>query len=188
MASILKDKEPNANVIVKDGKITVNGTVYKSPLAPTTLQEILQVSQDESKILLNTNFYASGVYQEKGSTFSAFATPIINRQDARLAFKAMSRFPGTAEVTHLIAAYYDISGEFEYYDDGDFGLGRFIFDIICDAQSKGLMVFVARDYGGQHLGPMRFEIVQTVVDEAMNKLGAAIQRNPMIANPTKPHK
>ena len=183
MASIIKDKDPNANVIVKDGKITVNGKVYKKPLAPPTLQDILQVPQDESQILHNINFYSSDIYQEKGSTFLAFATPVVNRQDARLAFKAMSRFPGTAEVTHLIAAYHDKSGEFEYYDDGDFGLGRFIFDLIYDAQARGVMVFVARDYGGQHLGPMRFEIIQTVVDQAMSKLGAAIQRNPLIADP-----
>jgi hypothetical protein len=183
VASILKDKQPHANIMVKDGKITINGTVYKSPLAPPTLQEILQVPHEESNILLNINFYASDTYQEKGSTFRAFATPIINRQDARLAFKAISRFPGTAEATHLIAAYYDASGEFEYYDDGDFGIGRFIFDILYDANALGVMLFVAREYGGQHLGPTRFEIVQTVVDEAMNKLGAALQRNPLIADP-----
>jgi hypothetical protein len=141
------------------------------------------VSQEESQILHNINYYSSDIYMEKGSTFRAFATPVVNRQDARLAFKAISRFPGTAEATHLIAAYHDTSGEFEYYDDGDHGIGRFIFDIIYEAQVRGVMVFVARDYGGQHLGPLRFEIVQTVVDQAMSKLAAAIQRNPLIADP-----
>jgi hypothetical protein len=183
IASILKEMNPDVYVTVKDGKVMVNGVTHKSPLAPPTLQEILQVTHEEIKVLHNINFYASDAIQEKGSTFRALATPIVNKQDARLAYRAMSRFPGTSSATHLIAAYMDISGEFEYYDDGDHGLGKFVFDMIYDNSKRGIMVFMSRDYGGRHLGAMRYEIVQNVVDQAMDKMAAAIARNPKLANP-----
>ena len=183
VAAILKDIHSTAKVIVKEGKITVNGVKYKSPLAPPTLEEILQVPKEQIQVLHNINFYASDAIEEKSSVFRAFATPVVNRQDARLAYRAISRFPGTCSATHLIAAYKDMSNEFEYYDDGDHGLGRFVFDIIHEAKTQGIMVFLSREYGGRHLGALRFEIVQRVVDQAMDKMAAAISRNPQLANP-----
>jgi hypothetical protein len=100
----------------------------------------------------------------------------------------MARFPGVASATHLIAAYMEAQGmDFEYFDDGDFGLGRFIFDILYEVKAAGVMIFVSRDYGGKHLGARRFEIIRNVVDQALGKLSAAITRNPLLADPNQLH-
>jgi hypothetical protein len=86
---------------------------------------------------------------------------------------------------HLISAFFTEDNEFDYFDDGDHGLGRHVFEILQQKGLKGVIIFLARDYGGTHLGKDRFTIINRVVHQALGKFNAAIQRDPKIKRPSR---
>ena len=57
-----------------------------------------------------------------------------------------------------------------FNDDGDFGMGRKAPDAIQNLQMKYVVVFVVRQFGGTHLGPKRFQIVEKLVEESLKAL------------------
>jgi hypothetical protein len=52
---------------------------------------------------------------------------------------------------------------------------------------KGAIIFLAREFGGVHLGKDRFAIINQVVQQAMSKLNAAVTRNPKLLKPERLH-
>jgi hypothetical protein len=185
IAKLIKDKHPHANVYVKEQNLYVNNQKHTATVVPPTLKETLTTDPNEIDIMNNVAFFASDLVGHKGSTFVAYASPICNPEDARYAYLAVSRFPEVAGCSHLISAYISMEEDFDYFDDGDHGLGRHIFDIIHSRQIEGVIVFLARDYGGVHLGKDRYTIINRVVAQALGRLNAAIQRNPKIQHPSR---
>jgi hypothetical protein len=187
LAEFAKKTHPEAKVEVKDRVIYINNQRKRPPVTPPTLEETLTCDQNEIDIMTHVNFFASELIGLKGSTFRAFATPVTCAEDARYAYKAIARFPRVASSTHLITAYYTTDQEYDYFDDGDHGLGRHIFELIIHKQLEGVMIFLSRDYGGVHLGRDRFTIINTVVNQALAKFNAAKLRNPTLMKPNRLH-
>ena len=88
LASVAKVHKPDANIYVKYGNLYINNVKRKTPLAPPTLTDILQVTNEENKLLNSVKFYTSNMIMEKGSTFRAFATPERSLNDARIAYRS----------------------------------------------------------------------------------------------------
>ena len=64
-----------------------------------------------------------------------------------------------ARATHNIYAYRIMSGGdvIEHYeDDGKYGAGRRLLDLLRDNEISDRMICVTRWYDGSHLGPVRF--------------------------------
>jgi putative IMPACT (imprinted ancient) family translation regulator len=187
VAHVLKKKFPTAKVIVKEGNISVNGQKYNPALRPPTLQETLTVDAQTVDVMTNINFYASDTITQKGSSFQAFVSPAPKMQDAHYAYLAISRFPGVAAASHIVSAYLIGGNVFDYHDDRDWGLGRYVYELIEEQKFDNVIVFLARDYGGTHLGKARFDIINTTVTQALSKFNAAIKRDPSILQPGNLH-
>ncbi len=78
-----------------------------------------------------------------------------------------SSIPKCAAASHLISAHRLNDENHSWDDDGDFGLGRFIYKTMCEQNISNRVFFLSRDYGGIHLGQRRFDIAQQLVAEIM---------------------
>jgi hypothetical protein len=185
LADFAKKCHPNAKVEIKDKAIFVNNQKRKPPLVPPTLERTLTSNNDEIDIMKNINFFASDLLGLKGSTFRAFVSPASCVEDARYAYLAISRFPGVTSATHLISAYLTQDDFYDYFDDGDHGLGRHVFELMNQKGLKGAIIFLSRDFGGIHLGKDRFTLINKVVKQAMSKYNAAVTRNPKLLKPER---
>ena len=54
-----------------------------------------------------------------------------------------------------------------FEDDGEFGAGRPLMDLLREYSAQNILVCVTRWYGGRHIGPARF---QMVIDNAKTVL------------------
>lgn len=70
---------------------------------------------------------------------------------------------------HIVVAY---SSEFElgFHDNGQFGAGFRILNTIKEANLGDVAVFIIREYGGENLGPVRFEIMKDLAEQALQAL------------------
>jgi hypothetical protein len=187
LAEFAKKCHPHAKIETKDRAIYINGQKRRPPLIPPTLENTLSCDAGEIDIMRQVNFFASELIGSKGSSFRAFASPAYCAEDARYAYLAISRFPRVASSSHLMSAFHTENDEFDYFDDGDHGLGRFTFDLIHFKGIKGVIIFLSRDFGGVHLGNERFTIINKVVQQALSRYNAAMCRNPTLLKPERLH-
>jgi hypothetical protein len=187
LADFTKKLFPDAKVEVKEKFIYINNQKRKPPVTPPTLESTLTNDPGELDIIKHINFFISDLVGQKGSTFRAFVSPAACAEDARYAYLAISRFPGVTSASHLISAYHTQDNHFDYYDDGDHGLGRHVFELLNQKGVKGAIVFLSRDFGGIHLGKDRFSIINRVVNQALSIFNAAITRNPKLMKPERLH-
>jgi hypothetical protein len=127
-----------------------------------------------------TKFFISEVISERNSQFQLYCAEISNLEDARTAYRAISLDPFAASSTHIISAYWLESEEQGYYDDHDHGLGKHLLGVMQHADMINTICFLTREYGGQHLGFRRFEIVSELVDDIFDKVQN--QQKPSLLN------
>jgi hypothetical protein len=60
-----------------------------------------------------------------------------------------------------------------------------VYEIMDKKGLKGAIIFLAREFGGVHLGKDRFVIINQVVQQAMSKMNAAVTRNPKLLKPER---
>ena len=75
--------------------------------------------------------------------------------------------------THIMYAYrvgndnYNISN---WEDDGEFGAGRVVMNVLDERQCYNHLVVVTRWYGGQYLGPSRFDHMKKMAHQAISSV------------------
>ena len=120
-----------------------------------------------------TEIYLSSAIQEQTSTFKAAFSP-------NLSAKALQTLPEFRTATHKIAAWrkpsrqkslmpesrtlYDLGHD----DDGEKWAGGRLSNVLRDTQTEGVVV-VARWYGGQNIGPIRFTHIENSAKDAIWK-------------------
>jgi hypothetical protein len=117
--------------------------------------------------------FRSSTIQEQTSAFQAAISP-------RLSAEALQTLPEFRTATHKIAAWrkrsrqkslmpdskilYDLGHD----DDGEKWAGGRLSNVLRDTQAEGVVV-VARWYGGQNIGPIRFTHIENCAKEAIWK-------------------
>ncbi|CAN9393410.1 unnamed protein product [Alternaria alternata] len=120
-----------------------------------------------------SEIYRSSTIQEQTSTFAAAFSP-------NLSAKVLQTLPEFRTATHKIAAWrkpsrqkslmpdsrtlYDLGHD----DDGEKWAGGRLSNVLRDTQTEGVVV-VARWYGGQNIGPIRFTHIENCAKEAIWK-------------------
>ena len=94
-----------------------------------------------------------------------FCTEIKSTEDAQKAYKSVQRFKIATMSTHLISAYKTSDNKQGWQDDGDHGMGRHLYNSMKDIGLNNAIIFLARDFGGIHLGQRRFQIIVEMVKE-----------------------
>lgn len=87
------------------------------------------------------------------------------------------------EATHVMCAYklpgIDFVTTQAMVDDGEFGGGRCILNLLNGDNRINRVVFVVRYYGGKHLGTLRFKCIENAANSALHQL------EDWLANPPK---
>lgn len=104
----------------------------------------------------------------KGSKFRAAAAILDSLNDVHLAYIKMFQLYPHAD--HIVAAF-AVEDQEGYQDNGEFGAGYRVLNVIRDAKLFNVAVFVIREYDGQHLGPQRFDIIRDLSQKALEALG-----------------
>lgn len=110
----------------------------------------------------------------KGSTFLAHAIPITSAtQRAGLMKELMSQKPELGTATHnawAVRASYGSSplAQEASFDDGESGCGKFLLQVMKDANVKNMVVVLTRWYGGVMLGPDRWRLMRECVEDAIS--------------------
>lgn len=173
IAEEAKGKDQNVTTKIVADTLYINGERYVEKLPCPGSKELLYLSDAERKEALQTKFTESTV-TEGGCTFIARSASAHSLNDVRALYKAVLLNANNLSASHNIAAYrlYTPLGAKTtagYNDDGDFGMGRAARDILQKENAQNIAVFVTRFYGGDHLGPKRFRVVQDLVKSVLPK-------------------
>ena len=112
-------------------------------------------------------FAQSGTYKEKASSFVAYAACVQNVTEVRNAYYKAKQLSPDAD--HIMVSY-AIKHHSGHHDDSEHGASKRLLSILQDRNARNMAVFVARYYGGLHLGPKRFVYIEKAAKEAFNLL------------------
>ena len=177
-AYLEKQKDKKAEVEYRYDHIKVDGRVVKDNLVPPTAESILTRSITEDDRMGSAKFYTTEIKCEKASKFQILCSKIKTVEDAAKAYKAVHRYRSAASYTHLVSAYRTSTGEQGWADDNEHGMGKYIYGIMKEKGFNNAIVFLARDYGGYHLGPRRFTIVSELMKELREVIRIGVTKSP----------
>ena len=144
----LSDVKWAADKLVVDGKIT--------EVKKDTVKDI---NIDTTERAMKMTVKRSVPRSTQGSSFRGTKVDISSTDDVISALHAIYADHRAARATHNIYAYRIKSGDrsIEHYeDDGEFGAGRKLLDLLQSNDVINQLVVVSRWDGGQHLGPSRY--------------------------------
>ena len=72
-------------------------------------------------------------------------------------------------VDHMITAY-STQSDWGYHGDGEYGAGHKMLQTSKLLKHTNITMFVIRIYGNVHLGPNRHNIIESCVNQALDKL------------------
>ena len=144
--------------------------MLKPTVKPPTSSDTLTLSKAELENIQAVKLIKGGEHTEKGSDFYVYAAKVKTTEDVSKAYLKMRVKYG--EATHISCGYrlQKPNGPFNQQgiDDKEYGCGRTILQKLIDKDITDLAVFVARIYGGIHLGARRFEIFKDMTEKATN--------------------
>ncbi len=167
----LPDNE-KSKVVVKKDKLFVNNNLIKNPLPAPQPRDLFPDDPDEQRKIDNIKIVETEHQGENGSIFWGIRAKIRTINDARRAYvKVRQRYPN---VTHMMAGYGIKEKDDVKYgnqDDGEYGGSYKILEHLKDEELSGLIVFVARKYGGINIGKKRFTHIKKCAELAVTKMG-----------------
>ena len=114
----------------------------------------------------NMKFTRSEVIKERHSAFQGHAVSVNNTSEVKLAYRRIKQL--YLESDHIMLAY-NAKGYTDHQDDGEFGAGKKLDQIIAQSLMKNVALFVTRDYGGIHLGQRRFFHIEKVARDILKE-------------------
>ena len=137
-------------------KLVVNGVSFSKP------SDQAEYSQSVPIITAVDEIKHTDITQEKGSSFQAHIVTIDDKAQVIPTLHQLFTNHSVAKATHNIYAY-RIQGQGRIIenscDDGEFGAGNKVLNVLRDQNAKNVMVIVTRWYGGVHMGPQRFNCI-----------------------------
>ena len=163
----IENKENQVKTEIKNKILYVDKVPQKTHIHYPMVGDIFNVSREDTKRMETFKFAESAVIQDKGSYFRGFAIALKSVRDIQLAYcKLRSMYP---ESDHIMMAFVlrKYSG---YQDAGEYSAGKKLLTTLENSKHKDIVVFVAREYGGFHLGQHRFLLIEKVAKEALDAL------------------
>ena len=157
-----------SQILIKNNTVYVDGQPIEKQLKEIEVNDLFPdkiESGKQEKLKLSS----SDAITQEGSTFTAFALKTGQIHEVRRAYRKLYRENPSA--THVIGAYH-LKNHKGHQDDSEYGAGSRLLKMIEKQYTVNTAVFVVRIYGGRHLGPKRFNIIQDVAKEALTRAGA----------------
>ncbi|KAI9669686.1 MAG: eIF2 kinase Gcn2p negative regulator [Alyxoria varia] len=134
-----------------------------------------QTQEDNSHLFRDPGFVISEVVTEKKSVFVARAAEVSSPDEAKRCVQYLKATDKkAAKATHNMTAWRIRGEKGEFYrdcdDDGETAAGSRLLHLLELMGMWNTVVIVSRWYGGVHLGPDRFRIINSTARDAMVKL------------------
>ena len=130
----------------------------------------INVNTTEKAITLQHEIHRSPPQTHQASSFQGHSVKISTQDDIIPALHAIYSDSRVARASHNIYAYRLKSGGryLEHYeDDGEWGAGAKLLELLRDNNVENSLVCVTRWYGGIHLGKARFTHITNAAKESL---------------------
>jgi putative IMPACT (imprinted ancient) family translation regulator len=151
----------------------------------TTISNQQETNAETSNDTSPTLFHSSSIIDRK-SKFVAHAKKVLSKEEAESFWREVQATEKGA--THNILAYRiqlsDGTVIEEYHDDGETYAGNRVLTLLKTLDAKNVVVVVTRWFGGQMLGPIRFDHILKCSREVLDK-GSLINTNKSLTSINK---
>jgi hypothetical protein len=158
-------KERKANVKWLGEKLLLEKKILEAPR-----DKIRDVNYNPTEVAMTIEVKRSAVITYDNSSFQGSKIRIKSFEDITAALRAVYKDPKVARATHNMYAYRLTTGSGTIgnsHDDGEHGAGRRILALMEQEEIVGEMICVTRWYGGQHMGPARFNYILEAAKNAV---------------------
>lgn len=166
--------EQQLQVSVKKDKVFINNELFKPAISAPSALDWLTKSEEEKKSIKRAKITKGGTDTQSTSTFVSYAAEVRTVQEVQKAYDRV--FTLEPRATHIVCAYLLPGQNFPMQqgcvDDREFGVSRQLLRKLQSGAHFHRAVFVARYYGGTHLGADRFRIYKDLAQMALDKLPA----------------
>lgn len=151
---------------IKNKKLYVDNKLHAQSINPPTPLDIFVGKMEQQKID-EIDLVVSKPKSLNSSQFIGLAAKANTMEDVTRAYKkARQLYPS---YDHIIMAY-NILGSSGYQDDGEHAAGIKLHSKIFESKCLSVILMVARNFGGVHMGPARFECMDLVAAQALTAL------------------
>ena len=142
--------------------LIVNNKVVRGIIQPPSPGDVCKAKVQYSMEMKSFDLLATKPLPHGGSTFYGFAIRASTLLAVYLAYCKVRILVSSAR--HIMLGY-DVAGVEDSCDDGENFGGLLIAKELQKRNLQGVALFVARETGPDQLGPKRFHIIRTLVDE-----------------------
>ena len=157
--------------IVK-GHLQIENQNWVQPIQPSPPSNLLDITPEQMDDVIKIILEASDTVTLNKSKFMVFACRAYSHDDLYKAYTKIKILQGSAR--HIVCAYSvstpDQTWGEGYCDDEEHGAGCHLLRLLKERNNSNICVFVARHYGGVHLGSKRFQIYKQTATNALNKV------------------
>ena len=151
--------------------LTINGKPYRKQVQPPTPKTLIDVDPAKLEAIIRTPMQRGEEIRKEHSVFIGYSTDVRSHQEVReLYIKMKTIQPGAR---HIAVAYWvshqDEFYALDYHDDDEPGIGRILMNLLRANNIRNKVIFVARRYGGQKIGPERFQCYLDAAISALEK-------------------
>lgn len=171
-----KPENKKLKMSMSKGRLLIKDKPYTKAVTPPTPAEIFTLKEGLMDLADEIDMVKGEHEKPQKCDFVAYAAAVKDHNDITAAYtKVRMKF---SDATHVVCAYRlpgkDPTSE-DYADDGEFGAGRTILSVLKEKQLRNIVVFMIRYFGGQHLGPSRYDVFRKVTTSALEALNKRIQ-------------
>lgn len=153
-----------SKILVKNNKVFINGQLQRKLLKPPTVAQIFEITEAQKTKMEAIKIKYTQPKSLRQSEFMGAACVVNSMNEVHLAYrKLFLKFPGA---DHIMAGF-SCENKQGYQDDSEFSSGFRILNVIKESRFSNVAVFIIREYGGQHLGPTRFNMIKETAEEAL---------------------
>ena len=172
----LNNKQPTTahrlELSFKKHSMYVGDKKFEKPIKVPTTKEILEMDHQDTADCNETRIATGPTKMEADSCYQIFLAQPSELAHVQMIYQHMKlRFP---QASHISMAYRfpaeQLTQGHGYEDDGDFGNGRTLLNVLIDQDVYHTALFLVRDFGGTHLGPQRFGIITELAKEMLKWL------------------
>jgi hypothetical protein len=167
----ISEGQPKVRVLGREIPVLKRGdyTWKETAEAPESSTEPVQQPEQKPK-----TWTASQKITSRASTFIGHAAPVSSAaQRANLIKQLMTEKPELETATHNAWAIRTSYGNSPLkqeasFDDGEGGCGKFMLELMREADITNMVVVLTRWYGGVMLGPDRWRIMRECINDAIS--------------------
>lgn len=164
---------------VKRGELMINNKSYDPPLQPPSVSDLMSLSSERRRVIRQLKLLESESEEKDDSIFVGYTAQAFSLREVENYYLNIRL--AEPEATHIMCAFQlpgdDFSQSQGFFDDGEHGGGRVLMQALLKLDVYNQVVFVTRHYGGKHLGPTRFQMIERCANQALEKLQIQIRRN-----------